>query len=311
MTKLLKDFIKTSQMCGIAHAAKFTGHFYVEKNKVFSHFAPKGVAMRAEETKNGVKAQIIVKKGAKIKEPLFFCFGLLGKKDEQFIIPNLKIEDGAEVKIIAHCSFPHAMASRHEMKADFIVGKNSKFAYEEHHYHGKHSGIMVYPVLNVVADENSVFESVFNLTKGTVGKVNIKVEALLKAGAKAYIETKVYGKNEKDEVSIVDKITLAGKNSKSLIKMRAAAKNGGKVFMQGETYASAQGATGHVDCQEIVIGKNSIARAVPIVEVTSGQARVTHEASVGKINQKELETLMTRGLNEDEATELIVESILR
>jgi Fe-S cluster assembly scaffold protein SufB len=47
------------------------------------------------------------------------------------------------------------------------------------------------------------------------------------------------------------------------------------------------------------------------VEVTHDQARVTHEASVGKINQKELETLMTRGLNEEEATDLIVNALMK
>jgi hypothetical protein len=99
--------------------------------------------------------------------------------------------------------------------------------------------------------------------------------------------------------------------SRSLIKMRAAAKNGGEVWMQGETYARASGCQGHVDCQEIVVGEDSSARAVPIVDVSHGDARVTHEASVGKVNQKELETLMTRGLNEDEATDLIISSIMK
>jgi hypothetical protein len=93
--------------------------------------------------------------------------------------------------------------------------------------------------------------------------------------------------------------------------MRAAATNGGKVLMQGETIAQAAGAVGHVDCQEIVVGKGSYAKAIPIVEVTHPEARVTHEASVGKINQKELETLMTRGLSEEEATEMIIEAMMR
>lgn len=93
--------------------------------------------------------------------------------------------------------------------------------------------------------------------------------------------------------------------------MRAAAKNGGTVLMQGETYAKSAGCIGHVDCQEILSGEGSVARAVPIVEVSNDDARVTHEASVGKINQKKLETLMTRGLNEEEASELIINSLLK
>ncbi len=102
-----------------------------------------------------------------------------------------------------------------------------------------------------------------------------------------------------------------GENSRSLIKMRAAAKDGGRVFMQGETYAEGDNSQGHVDCQEIISGKGSVAQAVPIVKVSNDSARVTHEASVGKINQKELEALMTRGLSEDEAAELIIEAMMK
>jgi hypothetical protein len=112
-------------------------------------------------------------------------------------------------------------------------------------------------------------------------------------------------------VEIQDKVYMKGENAKSLIKMRAAARNGGSVWMQGETYAEEKDCRGHVDCQEIVVGEGSRARAVPIVEVGNESARVTHEASVGKVNQKELETLMTRGLEEEKATDLIIDAIMR
>jgi Fe-S cluster assembly scaffold protein SufB len=310
MSKLPIDFVKTAKMCGLEHLLESKGHFFVEKNKILSHKAPQGVRMEARETPAGVEGEVIVQKNAKIKEPLFFCFGLKGKKDEQIVAPNITIEDGAEVKIFAHCSFPHADGASHKMQAVFKVGKNAKFSYEEHHFHGTKSGVMVIPKLKVLIDEGGSFESNFLLTKGSVGKVSIDLEATLQKDARCEIQSKVLGKSEKDIVTIIDKVYLEGENSKSLVKMRAAAKDGGRVFMQGETYARAAGATGHVDCQEIVSG-DSVAKAVPIVEVSNDQARVTHEASVGKINQKELETLMTRGLDEEEATELIIEAMMR
>lgn len=297
-------------MCGQEHLFQNKGHFYVEKNKVLSYQAPRGVRMETEELPNGIKARVVVKKNVKIKEPLFFCFGLLGKKEEQLIVPEIIIEDGAEVFIFAHCSFPHAVTSRHDMKAVFRVGKGAKFHYQEHHYHGEKSGATVVPKMELRIDEGGYFQSAFNLSRGTVGHVDIQVDAHLAKEARSEIETKVLGKNEKDVVSILDRVWLEGENSKSLIKMRAAAVGGGQVLMQGETYAQAPGAIGHVDCQEIVSG-NSVAKAIPIVEVTNDQARVTHEASVGKINQKELETLMTRGLSEEEATELIIEALMK
>jgi hypothetical protein len=308
-------FLKSAQACGMSHLAtpaqEKKGHFYVEKNQVLSHLAPEGVVMQAQETAQGIKAQVIIQKGVRLKEPLFFCFGLSGQKEQQEIVPEITLEEGAHAEISAHCSFPNASKSSHVMEGLFKIKKNASFIYKEAHYHGEESGMTTVPKLKVEVGENALFQSDFNLSKGTVGEVNIEVEAHLAAKAKSEITTKVFGKNQKDQVNILDKVYLEGAGSRSLIKMRAAAQDGGQVVMQGETYASAAGATGHVDCQEIVIGQNSRARAVPIVEVTHEEARVTHEALVGKVNQKELEALMTRGLSEEEATELLISAMMR
>ncbi len=309
--KLSADFVKTAQMCGMADLIKGKNKFYVEDNKVMAESFPKGIKAIYEEIENGVRVKVVIKKNQKIKDPLFFCFGLKGIKQEQFIYPRIVLEENAEVTIYSHCSFPHSQNNLHEMKGFFEIGKNAKFNYIEQHYHGEKSGAIVNPDLKVEIDEGGEFKSDFNLTKGTVGKVEIRLEAFLAKDTRAEIKTKVFGINKKDQVKIIDIIHLQGENSKSLVTMRAAAKNGGKVWMQGETFANASGAFGHIDCQEIVIGKNSSAKAIPIVEVTNEEARVTHEASVGKINQKELETLMTRGLNEAEATEMIVKALMQ
>jgi len=73
--------------------------------------------------------------------------------------------------------------------------------------------------------------------------------------------------------------------------------------------ATAAYAQGHVDCTEIIQGNGS-ASAVPIVEVSHPKAHVTHEAALGSVDSKELETLMSRGLTEDEAAELIIGGLL-
>jgi len=298
-------------MCGLEHALTTQGHIYAEKNKVLSRYAPEGVEVETQETKQGLEAQVVIKKGVRLAEPLFFCFGMLGKSDEQFIIPHIKLEEGAEAVITSHCSFPHASGASHNMEAVYDIRAGAKLTYNEHHYHGKTSGAKVNPKLKVKIGESGEFTSDFTLTQGTVGEVAIELDGDLGPLARSYIETKVMGKSGQDKINITERIQLSGQGSKSLMKMRAAAKNGGQVLMQGETYASAADAVGHVDCQEIVVGRGSRARAIPIVDVNHDQARVTHEASVGKINQKELETLMTRGLDEDQATELIINSLMR
>lgn len=74
--------------------------------------------------------------------------------------------------------------------------------------------------------------------------------------------------------------------------------------------AHAKGAWGHVDCREI-LKDHAVASAIPIVYVTHPLAKVTHEAAIGSVDQKELETLMAHGLNPEQATELIVSGMLQ
>jgi Fe-S cluster assembly scaffold protein SufB len=54
------------------------------------------------------------------------------------------------------------------------------------------------------------------------------------------------------------------------------------------------------------------ASAIPIVRVFHPEAKVTHEAAIGSVDKKELETLMARVMSPEQAVELIVVSrILR
>lgn len=313
-TKLPKEILASAASCGFnveEMTSRDTPHLFLNYNKIVSTREIAGVELIGKELPNGFKGTVKIKKNAKIKKPIYFCFGVIPERGEQLILPDFIIEDGAEVTILAHCSFPNARNVTHKMTATVKIGKGAKYTYEERHYHGLHSGALVFPNFKVKVEPGGTFNTTFILSESTVGKLEIHLEVIALANTSTKIETKVMGKSKKDNVAIFDKIYLKGTNAKSLIKMRAAAVGGGKVLMQGETYASAPGAFGHVDCREIVSGKNSRAKAIPIVEVTNDQARVTHEASVGKVNQKELDTIMARGLNEEEATEFLIKGLLK
>ncbi len=67
---------------------------------------------------------------------------------------------------------------------------------------------------------------------------------------------------------------------------------------------------GHVDCVEIVKDQAD-AKAFPVVEVTNDKAKVTHEAAIGRVDKKQLDTLMSRGLSEEEAVDVVVRGMMR
>ena len=91
---------------------------------------------------------------------------------------------------------------------------------------------------------------------------------------------------------------------------RIALRDNAKAEIRNRLVASAAYARGHVDCKEI-IQDNAKASAIPIVEVNDSKAHVTHEAAIGSVDNKQLETLMSRGLHQDEAIDLIISGLLR
>ncbi|MBI5635302.1 MAG: SufD family Fe-S cluster assembly protein [Nitrospirae bacterium] len=60
-----------------------------------------------------------------------------------------------------------------------------------------------------------------------------------------------------------------------------------------------------------IVKDRAIAKAIPIVSVTNPRAKVTHEAAIGSVNKRQMETLMAHGLSPEEAVDVIVKGILK
>jgi len=290
--------------------SKEVGNLVIHENRVLSANEVKGIKVETEETETGVNIYFLVEEGAKIKYPVHLCFGVLPQQGLQEIMLRVEAQDNSEINVIAHCIFPNAVNVIHKMDADIKIGDNAKFRYHETHYHGEFGGIKVIPKAKIRVGKKGVWESTFTLIEGCVGLLDYDFEIF--GGEKSISEllVKVFGKKE-DDINIMEKIHLDGKEARGLAKSRLVLNDNAKAVVRGETYGNAPFARGHVDCLEIVNGEGVIARAIPVVYVSDRQAKVTHEAAIGSIDKKQMQTLMARGLNEEEAVDVIVRGILR
>jgi Fe-S cluster assembly scaffold protein SufB len=84
---------------------------------------------------------------------------------------------------------------------------------------------------------------------------------------------------------------------------------GGVIINRGFIGASAVPARGHLECKGLILGQGRI-HAIPELDAATDGVELSHEAAVGKIAQEEIEYLMARGLDEDEATAAIVRGFL-
>ena len=289
---------------------KDVGNLVIHENKVFSANEAKGIRIETEETETGVNIYFLVEEGAKIKHPVHLCFGVLPQEGLQEITLKVEAQAGSEVNVIAHCIFPNAVAVIHKMNADINIGDNAKFSYHETHYHGEFGGVKVIPKAKIRVGKKGVWQSTFVLIEGCVGMLDYDFEIFGEEKSNSELMVKVSGKKE-DDISIVEKIHLDGAEARGLAKSRLVLNDNARAIVRGETYGNAPFARGHVDCLEIVNGDGVEARAIPMVYVNDKQAKVTHEAAIGSIDKKQMQTLMARGLNEEEAVDIIVRGILK
>lgn len=281
----------------------------VSANQVLAAHEIPGVCFQAEPLEDGVNARIIVEPGARIERPVHLCFGLLPAEGLQRIVADYEIGEEAQVEFLAHCSFPNAVQVRHLMQARIHVGKNASLTYREEHYHGTEGGAEVRPQAEVEVDAGGKFITTFALVRGRVGLLDLDYQVDAHAGALVEMITKAYGSGE-DQVTVKEVVRLIGDGARGLTKTRVAVRQHAcsRIFTTME--GSAPGARGHMDCTEIVRDQAE-ASNTPLVIVRNDQAQVTHEAAIGTVNRKELETLLARGLDEDQAVDLIIRGMIR
>ena len=284
-------------------------HLVADGHKLLSMKSIEGLEVDAKETLTGISAKITVKEGIKIKNPVHLCFGVLHKKGTQKIKMDVMLEKNSSAHFIAHCIFPNAEKVRHIMDAVVEIGEGAEMRYSETHYHGLYGGIEVIPKSVVKIGKDGRYFSDFTLTTGRVGNLNIDYSVEAGENAVTELTARIFG-HANDDINIKEKIVLSGKNSRSIIKTRVAIEDDAQAEVTGITEGNAEGARGHVDCMEI-LKDNAVAKAIPIVSVTNPLAKVTHEAAIGSVDKRQMETLMAHGLTPEEAVDVIVKGILK
>lgn len=308
LNELMKAFYETGGDRGVFEN-KEIAHLAVSGHKILSMRDVEGLEVKAKETLYGISAEVVVREDVKIKNPVHLCFSILHKKGTQKIRMDVRLEKNSSAHFIAHCIFPEAQKVRHIMDAVVEIGENAEMRYSETHYHGLYGGIEVIPKAVVKVGKNGRYFTDFNLITGRVGTLSIDYEVEAGENSVTELMVRVFGHGD-DDIKIKEKAVLSGRNSRSLIKTRIALEDEAKAEVIGITEGNAEGARGHVDCMEIV-KDNALAKAIPIVNVTNPLAKVTHEAAIGSVDRRQMETLMAHGLTPEEAVDIIVKGILR
>lgn len=283
-------------------------HLFIHNNRVVGLKGLPGLSVEPEELSDGVALTIRLADGVVIPKPVHLCFGVLPREGVQRIVLKAEIGAGAAISVLAHCAFPDAVDVRHLMEGEVVLRPGARYAYHERHIHGPEGGVTVLPKTRVRVEEGGVFRTDFELLRGRVGRIEIDYETVCLKDAVLEMNARVNASGD-DVVKITETGFLEGEGSRGALTTRVALRHEAVAEVVTKLVASGAGSRGHVDCKEIVQDR-SRASAVPIVDVRHPKAHVTHEAAIGSVDSKQLETLMARGLTEDEAVDLIIQGLL-
>jgi Fe-S cluster assembly protein SufB len=100
----------------------------------------------------------------------------------------------------------------------------------------------------------------------------------------------------------------AARNTSSRISAKSISKGGGRSTFRGGITVNrgASGARVSVTCDSLMLDSLSRSDTVPVVDVQCGDADVGYEAKIGRISERAVYYLMSRGISEDDARAMIV-----
>lgn len=230
---------------------------------------------------------------------------------DDLVYNDFYIGENAEVLIVAGCGIHNSgdEKSQHDGIHTFHVGKNAKIKYVEKHYgegDGKGERILN-PVTVIEQDEGSVCEMEMVQIKGVDSTVRDS-KAYLKAGAKLIITERLLTHGEQYARSDMD-VYLDGEDASAQIISRSVAKDKSKQIFHPNAIGNAK-CRAHVQCDSIIMNEANVS-SIPAITANSADAQIVHEAAIGRINNDQLIKLMTFGMNEEEAEEVIISGFLK
>ncbi|PKK83453.1 MAG: SufBD protein [candidate division Zixibacteria bacterium HGW-Zixibacteria-1] len=285
-----------------------TAHLVINGNHVLGMHAVPGLNITVKELEDGIDMVMKLDPGTVVEKPVHLCFGMLPKTGVQRIIMDVDIGAGSKISLLAHCVFPKAVDVQHIMDAKLRIGDGAEYNYFEKHVHSPEGGVKVYPKAVVQVGKKAIFKTEFELIKGRVGLIDIDYETSGDSYSVVDMTARISGRKD-DIIKIRETGHLNGEYARGVLISKIAVRDQARAEVYNKMTATAAFARGHVDCKEIVQDEG-MATAIPIVEVRHPKAHITHEAAIGSVDSKQLETLMSRGLDEDDAVEIIINGLL-
>lgn len=245
--------------------------------------------------------------GTRTEFPLQACL-YMGQEGLAQNVHNIIIaEEGSELHIITGCATaPGMKKGLHVGVSEFYIKKNARVTFTM--IHNWAEDLVVRPRTVAIVEENGTFLSNYICMKPVKSLQMYPTARCIGENATVRYNTILFAQAGSN-MDVGSRVFLSAKGSRAEVISRVVSR-GGDIVARGHLIGEVPGIKAHLECRGLILSKKGSIHAIPELEGKVNEVDLSHEAAVGKIAEEEIQYLMTRGLNSEEATAAIVRGFL-
>jgi Fe-S cluster assembly protein SufB len=252
---------------------------------------------------------IYVPKGVKIEFPLQAYFRINAENMGQFERTLIIVDEGASVHYVEGCTAPmYSSESLHSAVVEIICKRGSRCRYTTIQNWANN-------IYNLVTKRAMAYgDATMEWVDGNLGsKLTMKYPAvyMMEPGARGEILSIAFSSKGQHQDAGAKLVHCAPHTTGQIIS-KSISKNGGRSSYRGlvRVEKGAKHSKCNVVCDALILDPQSRSDTYPYIEILEQDVSVGHEASVSRIGEEQLFYLMSRGLNEAEASTMIVNGFI-
>ena len=248
---------------------------------------------------------VYVPKGVKVDIPLQSYFRLNSPESGQFEHTLIIVEEGASLHFIKGCSAPkYNKVNLHAGCVELFVKDNAYLRYSTIENWSKN--MLNLNTKKAIVGKNAQVDWVSGSFGSRISML-YPMSILNGEGAKTeFTGISFAGKGQNLDNGF--KVVHNAPNTKSVVNSKSISKNGGKCTYRSlvRIMEKAKGSKSSVSCESLMLDDISVSDTIPVNDIRCDDVEFSHEAKIGKISDKAIFYLMTRGLSEEDAKAMIV-----
>ncbi|WP_226023867.1 Fe-S cluster assembly protein SufB [Halomicrobium salinisoli] len=246
-----------------------------------------------------------VPEGVTVEMPLQAYFRMNSEGMGQFEHKIVIAEPGSEVHLIEGCSAPHyGSHNLHSGCVEVFVREGAHVQYSTVQNWSRNTYNLNTKRAIVEADGTMEWVSGSMGSKATM----LYPASVLKGPGATDSHVTIAFAGEGQDIDTGAKVYHAAPDTHSTIESKSIAKDGGRTNYRGLVHVAdgAEGSSTSVECDALMFDRESTSDTMPYMEILEDEVDVAHEATVGKIGDEDVFYLQSRGLDDDDAKQLIV-----